>query len=137
MKKIIYISALILVVNSLYAKTIRIGKQQSIKTIQQGLILAVDGDTVLVDAGQYHERNISIEKSISFIGINHPLLDGDNKYEIISIKANGVLVDGFTIINSGISSIEDFAGIKIYNKRDVIIRNEYHYRFAALLCHWQ
>ena len=123
MKKIIYISALILVVNSLYAKTIRIGKQQSIKTIQQGLILAVDGDTVLVDAGQYHERNISIEKSISFIGINHPVLDGDNKYEIISIKANGVLVDGFTIINSGISSIEDYAGIKIYNKRDVIIRN--------------
>lgn len=123
MKKLIYISALILVANNLFAKTIRIGKLQTVKTIQLGLVLAADGDTILVGAGHYHEQNISIEKSISLIGINHPVLDGDNKYEIISIKANGVLVDGFTIINSGISSIEDFAGIKIYNKRDVIIRN--------------
>jgi nitrous oxidase accessory protein len=123
LKKLIYISALILVANNLFAKTIRIGKLQTVKTIQRGLVLAADGDTLLVGAGHYHEQNISIEKSISLIGINHPVLDGDNKYEIISIKANGVLVDGFTIINSGISSIEDFAGIKIYNKRDVIIRN--------------
>ena len=123
MKKIIYISALILFANNLFAKTIRIGKKQSLKTIQQGLVLAVDGDTVLVDAGHYHEQNLVIQKTIFLIGIHHPVLDGDNKYEIISIKANGVVVDGFTIINSGISSIEDYAGIKIYNKRDVLIRN--------------
>ena len=85
--------------------------------------MAVNGDTLLVDAGQYHEKNIVIDKTIYLIGINHPVLDGDNKYEIISIKANGVVVDGFKIINSGISSIEDFAGIKIYGNRDVVIRN--------------
>ena len=123
MKKIIYISALILFANNLFAKTIRIGKKQSLKTIQQGLVLAGDGDTVLVDAGHYHEQNLVIQKTIFLIGIHHPVLDGDNKFEIISIKANGVVVDGFTIINSGISSIEDYAGIKIYNKRDVLIRN--------------
>ncbi len=105
------------------AKTIRIGKQQTIKTIQQGLLMATDGDTVLVDAGQYHEKNIVIDKTIYLIGINHPVLDGDNKYEIISIKANGVVVDGFKIMHSGISSIEDYAGIKIYSSRDVVIRN--------------
>ena len=123
MKKIFYISALILSANSLWAKTIRIGNQQKIKTIQQGLLMAADGDTVLVDAGKYHEKNIIINKAIYLIGLNHPVLDGDNKYEIISVKANGVIVDGFKIINSGISSIEDFAGIKIYSSRDVVIRN--------------
>ena len=123
MKKLFYISALIFFTNSLWAKTIRIGNQQKIKTIQQGLLMAADGDTVLVDAGQYHEKNIIINKTIYLIGLNHPVLDGDNKYEIISIKANGVIVDGFKIINSGISSIEDFAGIKIYSSRDVVIRN--------------
>jgi nitrous oxidase accessory protein len=123
LKKIIYISVLAFFVNNLYAKTIYIGKQQTIKTIQQALIVAVNGDTVLVEQGHYHEKNIIINKSIFLIGINHPVLDGDNKYEVISIKANGVVVDGFKVIHSGISSIEDYAGIKIYSCRDVVIRN--------------
>ena len=123
MKKIIYISVLAFFVNNLYAKTIRIGKQQTIKTIQQALIVAVNGDTVLVEQGHYHEKNIIINKSVFLIGINHPILDGDNKYEVISIKANRVVVDGVKVIHSGISSIEDYAGIKIYSCRDVVIRN--------------
>lgn len=94
-----------------------------VKTIQQGLIIAGNGDTVLVEPGHYHEKNILIDKSIYLLGIDHPVLDGDNKYEIISIKASRVIVDGFRIINSGISSIEDYAGIKIYNSRDVVVRN--------------
>lgn len=123
MKKIIFISALIVLANNLFAKTIHIGKQQTYKTIQEGLMTATNGDTVLVDAGHYHEKNIIISTSVFLLGINYPVLDGDHKYEIISIKANGVVVDGFKIIHSGISSIEDFAGIKIYNSRDVVIRN--------------
>jgi nitrous oxidase accessory protein len=109
--------------NQVLAKTNHVGKQQIVKTIQQGLLLAVDGDTLLVDAGHYHDQNIIIKKSISLIGLNYPVLDGDNKYEVLSIKANAVLVDGFKIINSGISSIEDYAGIKVYSSRDAVIRN--------------
>lgn len=123
MKKLVYIICMLALANHGFAKIIRIGKQQSVTTIQQGLMLAVNGDTVLVDPGHYHEKNIIIAKSIFLIGINHPVLDGDNKYEVISIKANGVVIDGFTIVHSGISSIEDYAGIKIYSSRDVTIRN--------------
>ena len=118
-----YISVLVFFTNTVYAKIIRIGQQQKIKSIQHALQMAVDKDTILVDAGHYHEKNIIINKSIFLLGINHPVLDGDNKYEIISIKANGVIVEGFRIIHSGISSIEDYAGIKIYGSRDVEIRN--------------
>ncbi|MEZ5029369.1 MAG: hypothetical protein R2765_11375 [Ferruginibacter sp.] len=106
-----------------FATIIHVGKEQNIKTIRQALLLAADGDTVLVGSGQYHEQNILINKSIALIGINHPILDGDNKYEIISIKANAVTVEGFKLINSGVSSIEDFAGIKVYNGKDIVIRN--------------
>ncbi len=123
MKKIIFISILVFFVSNLYAKTIRVGKQQSVKTIQAGLALAVNGDTILVEPGHYHEKNIIINKTIFLIGIDHPVLDGDNQYEIISVKANRVVVDGFKVIHSGVSSIEDFAGIKIYSCRDVVIRN--------------
>jgi nitrous oxidase accessory protein len=123
LKKIIYISVLLLTANGLFAKTIRTGTRQVVKTIQQALILAAPGDTILVDAGHYHEKNITITKTVFLIGINYPVLDGDHQFEVISIKADGVLVQGFKIINSGISSIEDFAGIKIYGKHDVVIRS--------------
>jgi nitrous oxidase accessory protein len=122
-KKIIAILNFLNVALICNAKIIRAGKQQAVATIQLALSIANNGDTVLADAGVYHEKNIVLNKTICLMGIDHPVLDGDSKYEIISVKANGVVVDGFKIINSGISSIEDFAGIKIYNCRDVVIRN--------------
>ncbi|OIR01362.1 hypothetical protein GALL_166500 [mine drainage metagenome] len=105
------------------AKTIHVGKSQTFKTITSGVAAAFAGDTVLVDAGLYREHNLIIDKRIVLKGINFPILDGENKYEIISVKANAVVVNGFKIIRSGISSIVDYAGIKIYNCRDVIIEN--------------
>lgn len=123
MKKLIYISLLLFFTQDVFAKIIHVGSGQNIKTIRQALLLAADGDTILVSRGHYHEQNILVNKSIALIGINHPVLDGDNKFEIISIKANAVTVEGFKLINSGVSSIEDFAGIKVYNGRDAVIRN--------------
>ncbi|MEO6187773.1 MAG: nitrous oxide reductase family maturation protein NosD, partial [Ginsengibacter sp.] len=51
------------------------------------------------------------------------VLDGEKKYQIISVRANGVTVEGFKLIHSGISSLDDISGIKIYERRDVTIRN--------------
>ncbi|HQW83519.1 MAG TPA: nitrous oxide reductase family maturation protein NosD [Ferruginibacter sp.] len=123
MKKLIYISLLLVLTQNNFAKTIHVGKTQNVKTIQQALLFSANGDTILVNKGHYHEQNIIINKSVALIGIDHPIIDGDNKYEIISIKADAVLVEGFNIINCGVSSIEDYAGIKVYNSRDVVIRN--------------
>ncbi len=123
MKSFIYILLFLNFTYSSKAKTIKVSKRQAITTIQQALTIAVNGDTVLVLAGNYKEKNLIITKTISLIGIDHPVLDGEHQYENISVKANGVIIDGFKIIHSGVSSIEDYAGIKIYNVRDVIIRN--------------
>jgi nitrous oxidase accessory protein len=105
------------------AKTIHVGPNRIYKTVTAGLDAATDGDTLLVDAGHYKEKNIVIKKTIVLKGINYPVLDGEKKYEIISISANGVVVDGLRIVHSGISSLEDLSGIKIYDGNNVIIRN--------------
>lgn len=123
MNRVIIISMLLFFSYSAWSRTIRVGKEQSFRTIQEALKLAVDGDTVLVDAGHYHEGNLVIHRSIFFIGINYPVLDGDHTYEVISVKTKGVLVAGFKIVHSGVSSIEDIAGIKIYNVGQVTIRD--------------
>ena len=80
-----------------FGKTIIVGKMQLVTSIQKALQLAENNDTVLVSAGFYYEGNITINKSIVFKGINYPVLDGEKKFELISIKANNVTVDGFKI----------------------------------------
>jgi nitrous oxidase accessory protein len=100
-----------------------VGRKATYQTIKQAVDAAKNGDTVLVETGVYLEKNIIINRSIVLKGINYPVLDGEKKYEIISVKANGVTISGFKVIHSGISSIVDIAGIKIYNCRDVVIEN--------------
>lgn len=107
----------------LSANTIHVGKNRFYSTVTAGINAAVAGDTVLVDAGYYKEKNLLINKTIFLHGINYPVLDGERKYEIISIKKNGVVVEGFKIMHSGISSLEDLSGIKIYDSKNVVIKN--------------
>ena len=105
------------------AETWKVGRQQNVHSIQQAIKMSKNGDTILVDAGTYFEKNITVNKSIVLKGINHPVLDGEKKYEVISIKADDVIVDGFEIRHCGNSAMDDLAAIKIYNSRNVVIRN--------------
>ena len=105
------------------AHTLSVGKGKALSSIQQALMLAKTGDSILVEPGVYHEKNILITKSISLIGIKFPVLDGQHHQEIISIKANHVLVDGFKIQHTGSGTLDDPAGIKIYDSKYVTISN--------------
>lgn len=106
-----------------YAGTLRVGKTERFTTVTAAVKAAAAGDTVLVMPGIYHEKNLVVDKKILLKGTGYPVLDGESKYEVISIKANGVVIDGFRVIHSGQSSIVDMGGIKIYDSRDVVIRN--------------
>ncbi len=107
----------------LFANTYHVGNQYGTLTIQQTIDKSTDGDTILVESGIYHEKNLVIRKSIYLKGIKYPVLDGEGKYEIISIRASHVTIDGFKIIHSGRATLEDPAGIKVYNQRNVTIIN--------------
>ena len=104
-----------------FANVRKVGPNQSYSSIQLAINESNDGDTVLVAPGIYKEKNIVVNKSIALIGSNCPVLDGEHTYEIISIKANNVTVKGFKLIHSGISSLIDIAGIKIYSRNEVTI----------------
>ena len=109
--------------NATSAKTIPVGPGHPYKTVAAGVKAAIAGDTVLVHAGHYKEKTLVIDKSIVLKGMNYPVLDGENKYEIISITADGVVVEGLRIINSGISNMDDLSGIKISDSKNVNIKN--------------
>ncbi len=105
------------------ANSITVGVGKSYPTITGALEAAKAGDTILVSPGTYREKNIVVNKSVVLVGINYPVLDGEHQYQILSIKANGVVVDGFKVVHSGISSLEDLSGIKVSDSRDVVIKN--------------
>jgi nitrous oxidase accessory protein len=110
-----------------------VGPGLPITSIQAAIALAAPGDTVLVNQGLYKEQNLLIDKSLSLIGKDWPQIDGEKKYEVISIKADSVLVTGFRIQNSGSSALEELGGIKVYDSRDVrIIHNTFQNNFFGI-----
>ena len=107
------------------ASTYDVGAGFPYTSIKAAVEVAIDGDSVLVHGGVYKEGNIILDKSISFIGMDWPVLDGQKKYEVLSVKANHVLITGFKIQFSGHASLDDPCGIKVYNSRNVrIIGNQ-------------
>lgn len=100
-----------------------VGKNSKFKSITEALFHCKDRDTITVSAGTYSEGNIVITKSIFLIGVNHPVVDGNNHAEIITIKKNNVTVSGFRLINAGISYITENAAIKIDQVDSCLIAN--------------
>jgi nitrous oxidase accessory protein len=104
-----------------YASIIHVGSQHAFKTIIPALKFAKHGDSVLVEKGFYKEGNIIIDKAIFFLGRDFPTIDGDRKFEVLSIKSNNVTVKGFKIQHSGYATIDDPGGIKVYDSHHVTI----------------
>lgn len=113
-----------------FGKTIKVGSKQKIKSIKQAVALAGSGDSILVDAGVYKEGNINIDKSISLIGVGLPVLDGQMKYEILSLRANHIVLKGFKLINSGEDVVKNLGAVRLYDSwystiEDNIFENNY------------
>lgn len=106
-----------------YSKTIVVGKDKDFNTINSAVKAASAFDTIEVQSGLYKERTLLINKPLVLIGKNQPTIDGENKFEVVSIKSNFVTLSGFRIARSGYASISDPAGIKIYNADHVIVEN--------------
>jgi len=77
-------------------------------TIAHALLVAGEGDTIMVDAGNYPE-NIDIDKSVTILGTNKGIegysgrvsesniITSGNQNAVITISADSVCIDGFTI----------------------------------------
>src|SRR6478752_6918294 len=107
----------------LKAHVLHVGPAQKYQSIRDAVLASVAGDSIIVEPGWYKEKNIIISKPVTLIGVQFPVLDGEHKYEILSLKSNNITIRGFKIIHSGVSSMDDIAGIKIYNNREVTITN--------------
>lgn len=104
-------------------KAIYVGKSKQFQSIQKAIDFAQNGDTIYVEPGIYKEKNILIQKSIVLKGINFPVLDGESKYEIVSIKTTNATIDGFKLQHTGRSDIKDIGAIMVYDSYHIYILN--------------
>lgn len=96
-----------------FSKSLLVGSNHNYKTIQSALNASKDGDTIFVYYGVYVEKTIIVNKGVKIIGIGRPILSGDNKYEIMKIKSDNVLIQGFLFRDTGLNFIYDNAAIKL------------------------
>lgn len=105
------------------SRTIPAGKGQLIASLKKAIDLAKNGDTILLQPGLYKEGNLIITKSITIIGKNHPVLDGENKHEIFTLSGKNITIKGIHLANSAFSSIHDYAALKIIDASAITIEN--------------
>lgn len=116
-----------------FARTWIVDYKADLKSIKKAIQLSASGDTIRIMPGIYKEGNITIQKAITIIGINFPVLDGENKFEIFTIAANDVSIIGLRMINTGIGSINDISAINALDaKRLNVLNNQFENTFFGI-----
>ena len=106
-----------------HSQTINVCKNCHITSLKEAISNAKEFDTIYVKKGTYKEHNITINKPLTIIGQNYPIIDGELKGEIITIISNNVTIDGLFIINVGTSYTEDYAAIRVRKSKNFVIQN--------------
>ncbi len=117
------VSIVLLVFSGFANASVIVCKSCELSTIKQGIDAAKENDTIFVKKGTYKEHNLVIDKPITLIGQDYPVIDGESKGEIIRVISDNVTVDGLFIINVGTSYTEDYAAIRIVKSKHFVIKN--------------
>ena len=88
--------------------------------IQCAVDNATAGDTVVVKRGTYYEK-VNVNKTLSLRGVDKPLVDASGSGSVITLSADGITLEGFTVTNSG--RLWRDAGIRITSNNNIITSN--------------
>jgi nitrous oxidase accessory protein len=117
-----FILSLVIVATG-YSRTLIVGAGQAITTLKSAIQLAMDHDSILLKNGIYKEGNIILVKSLSIIGEGHAVLDGESKYEILTISGKNIVIKNIRFQNAGYSALNDYASIKLIDASYITIES--------------
>ncbi len=107
----------------LFPQKIEVCKECEVSTIKGAIAVAQEFDTIIIQKGTYKEHSIVIDKPLTLIGNDYPVIDGELKGEIITIVSDNVTVDGLFIVNVGTSYTSDFAAVRVKKSKNFVIQN--------------
>jgi nitrous oxidase accessory protein len=109
--------------NACFSNTIIVGSSTQIQSLKKAFEIAKDKDSIILQAGIYKEGPLQLTKSITLLGQGNPVLDGENKYEILLISGKNITIKGIQFRNSGYSSMNDYASIKLIDASNITLEN--------------
>jgi nitrous oxidase accessory protein len=92
-------------------------------SIDQALQAALPGDTIEVLGGTY-SGPLVIDSPVRLIGIDHPVIDGNNHGTIVDIATSDVVLQGFVIQNSGQNFDKEDSAVYIEGERVQVLDNQ-------------
>lgn len=123
MMKLNFLIVIFLMVAFDVSAQITVSPDGPVTSIRQAVEMAEEGDEILVKSGVYHENQITINKRLTLVGEDYPVIDGDNGGTIFTVTADGVAIRGFHIQKTGRSYVRDYAAILIEKAADFVIEN--------------
>lgn len=115
------------------ALILHVGEQQAYPTITGALASARRGDTILVSPGTYREGNLRVRTPVVILGKGFPVIDGEGRFEIFTVTANEVTIQGLHLVNTGSASIDDIAAVKGLNvQRLNVLGNRFDETFFGI-----
>ena len=114
---------MLLLSGRIYAEIIILCPNCPNSDIKNTVAMAKPYDTLLIKKGTYKTSAILIDKPLTIIGQEYPIIDGEQKGEIFTIVSDDVTVDGLFIKNVGISFTKDFAALRVRNSKNFTVRN--------------
>lgn len=83
-----------------------------ISTLETAIAQANDGDRIEVRGGTF-PGGLTIDKAVTLIGIDGPVIDGGGKGTLVHITVPNVTIDGFTLRNSGTNHDKEDSAILV------------------------
>lgn len=114
---VLLMSAFLVRSPAVHATDIQVNEGQS---IQEAINRAQPGDTVTVQKGTYTEA-LTIDQSISLIGEEGAVIDGNGTGNVITITGNDITIEGLTVQNSGADATD--SGIYVQEGQNHIIKD--------------
>jgi nitrous oxidase accessory protein len=115
--------ALVTFVSAGQASTLTVGPAAHFQSIQDAINQAKSGDVIEVHAGTYNE-NLLIDKQLSLIGIDLPVVRGKATGSVVVVSADSCVFRGFRVEHSGADLQREDSGILLKSSHNRIEQNE-------------
>lgn len=123
MQRIAVIWLLMLLFTSAKGDVLEVGHNHPFGTLTGAISSAHPGDTIYIYPGVYREGTIEVDRPLVIIGVDHPVLDGENEYGILRVTSDSVVIRGLTLKDVGISYVEDLSAIRIVKSRNCTVES--------------
>jgi len=91
--------------------------------VQQAVNSAQPGDTVRIEPGQY-EGNVVVDRPLTLEGVGRPVIRGEGRASVITVKAAGCTIRNLVIEHSGEMLAEEDSGVLLRSGGNRLEHNE-------------